>query len=812
MNAFSQLNNSERRFTFNSDKLAENTFEVARFEGEEALSALYRFELLLVSRNGEIDERSLVGTSAQLSLNDGVENGNATIYRGLIQEFSYEYRIESWTFYRAILAPKLWTLNTYILSEVYLNKNRPEIFKTILENAGLTHNDFDLRLSDSASDAFRRDYICQYRESYWAFISRWAERLGIYWWYEEIDGMEKAIFTDTRMVHNDNAITLHYQPPGEPEAGIARTRAYQSLRRIAQNLPRQLVIRDYSADRASQELKGTAQVDQAGTGEIHLFGRKLKSNMEIEQRARLHAEMLLCRADIFSGGSNATGLRCGHLIRLEQHPRAGFNRRYLLTEVKHRGSQAGLLLDGLGIPAESGGNDFYSAEFSAIPDNVQFRPEMKHAWPMVTGSINAFIDAEGSGKYAELNENGEYKVQLPFDITQKQADRGSAWIRMATPYAGRDHGMHFPLHKGTEVLLSFINGDPDQPVIIAAVPNSVTPNVVTNENETQSRIQTAGGNSLEFEDMENRQGIHLFSPVANTKIHIGAQPPKPKAAGSDTSDFWQAPEGHGDTVEGNLASGEGNVVSGELNGVSIETGGLLFEAAIGRISFFAASNETITGAKTESVTGLSTEIMTGGKIETVTGLCTETVAGDKTETITGLCTETVAGGKNETVSGLCIENFNGDKTESVLGDLTENTTGLKTETVAGMCTERFNGSKYEYIVGTSTESVLGDKTETTTGACVESIQGDKTETVTGDCTETIIGDKTEIITGMCIGNVTGDKTETISGSLIDGVFGDRQETTVGVKTEISTVKTQEIETNVLTATILMTTGCAIFTA
>jgi type VI secretion system secreted protein VgrG len=803
MIGFSQINNSERRFSFSSDNLAEDTFAVARFEGEEAISTLYRFEFLLVSRDGQIDERSLIGIGAQFSLNDGVENGTPTVYRGLIEEFSYEYQVDAWTYYRAVLVPRLWKLDAFLLSDVYLDKSRPDIFNTILENAGLTHNDFDLCLSDSAADTSKRDYICQYRESYLTFISRWAERLGIYWWYEEKSGTEKAVFTDTRMAYGDSATSLRYQPPGTPDSGV-RTRKCLSLRKVARNLPKQLVIRDYSADRASQELQGTAQIDPAGTGEIHLFGRKLKSNMEIEQRAKLQAETLLCRADRFLGTSNATGLRCGHFIQLKDHPRADFNRPYLLTEVKHRGSQAGLLRDGLGVADTSKIDDFYAAEFCAIPDDVQFRPEIKHAWPAVIGTLNAFIDAEGSGKYAELNDKGEYKVRLPFNITHKTEAHGSAWIRMATPYAGSGHGMHFPLHKGTEVLLSFINGDPDQPIIIGAVPNSITPNMVTNENQTQSVIQTAGGNSLEFEDLETKQGIHMFSPVANSKIHIGAPPPKPKAVGSDTSDFWQAPEGHGDTVEGNLASGEGNAVSGELNGVSIETGGLLFEAAIGRISYFATSNETITGAKTESVTGLSTESMFGGKIETIIG--------DKTEVMTGFSSEIVAGGKKETVDGLCIENFIAGKEESVFGDLMENTTGIKSETVEGMCTERFNGSKYEYITGTSIESVLGDKTETTTGSCVESIQGDKTETIIGDCTETVIGDKTEIITGMCIGNITGDKTETISGSLIDGVFGDRQETTVGVKTEICTVKTQEIETNVLTATILMTTACAIFTA
>nr|WP_194269928.1 contractile injection system protein, VgrG/Pvc8 family [Candidatus Methylospira mobilis] len=255
MHSFSQLSGSNRRFTFSCANLPQHTFEVARFEGEEALSELYRFELLLVSQNGEIDEPGLIGLDAQFSLNDGIEGGRDTVYRGLIQEFSYEYQVDDWTFYRAILVPKLWKLETYMLSEIYLDQSRPEIFDTVLENAGLMSNDFEVRLLNNASNAPRLDYICQYRETYLNFISRWAERLGIYWWYETIDGNEKVLFSDTWTAHKDEAIRLSYQAPGETGDGVLQTRRFQSLRRVAQNLPKRLVIRDYSAERASQELK-----------------------------------------------------------------------------------------------------------------------------------------------------------------------------------------------------------------------------------------------------------------------------------------------------------------------------------------------------------------------------------------------------------------------------------------------------------------------------------------------------------------------------------------------------------------------------
>ncbi|WNV03604.1 phage baseplate assembly protein V [Candidatus Methylospira mobilis] len=150
---------------------------------------------------------------------------------------------------------------------------------------------------------------------------------------------------------------------------------------------------------------------------------------------------------------------------------------------------------------------------------------------------------------AELNQYGEYKVQVPFFMTQKAAYHGSAWIRMATPYAGSDHGMHFPLLKGTEVLLSFVNGDPDQPVIMGAVPNSINPNVVTNANQKQSRIRTAGGNEITLHDEEGKQHMLLKTPSGNTWMRMGSRGFDPAASSySYTSrarpgmaQQWQAP-------------------------------------------------------------------------------------------------------------------------------------------------------------------------------------------------------------------------------------------------------------------------------
>jgi len=156
----------------------------------------------------------------------------------------------------------------------------------------------------------------------------------------------------------------------------------------------------------------------------------------------------------------------------------------------------------------------------AISATTPFRPKRVTPKPRFYGTMNAFIDGEQDGKYAELDDKGRYKVILPFDRVDKAGGKASSWIRMATDYAGEKEGLNFPLHKGTEVLLSFLNGDPDQPTIIGAVPNATKPSLVKAENQTISKLQTRAGNRIEIEDKEDRNRIKLYSPKCGTYMHL----------------------------------------------------------------------------------------------------------------------------------------------------------------------------------------------------------------------------------------------------------------------------------------------------
>jgi type VI secretion system secreted protein VgrG len=129
-----------------------------------------------------------------------------------------------------------------------------------------------------------------------------------------------------------------------------------------------------------------------------------------------------------------------------------------------------------------------------------------------------------------LNQYGQYKVQMLYDLSDKRANKGSAWLRMASPYAGNGHGMHFPLLKGTEVLIGFSGGDPDQPLILGAVANSENPNVVVNSNSQNNGIRSVSGNMIAMNDSSLGRGITMYSPSGSAYFTLGAFPSAANAA------------------------------------------------------------------------------------------------------------------------------------------------------------------------------------------------------------------------------------------------------------------------------------------
>jgi type VI secretion system secreted protein VgrG len=198
------------------------------------------------------------------------------------------------------------------------------------------------------------------------------------------------------------------------------------------------------------------------------------------------------------GRTDCARFRVGHTFELENHHDAEHDGKYLITGMVMR---AGYPLPVGELDSEPAGEaENYTARFTAIPFDVPFRPERLTPWPRINGVLHAHVAGDTAGKAAELDGQGRYKVRLPFDAESPKGSKASRWVRMAQPYAGAGYGQHFPLHKGTEVLLAHVDGDPDRPIIVGAVPNAHTNSPSRDANATQSVIQTASNIRIEMED------------------------------------------------------------------------------------------------------------------------------------------------------------------------------------------------------------------------------------------------------------------------------------------------------------------------
>ncbi|MBI5896571.1 MAG: type VI secretion system tip protein VgrG [Desulfobacterales bacterium] len=455
----------ESAFTFESNALPKDTFSVVSFSGEEGLSSLYRFEIQLIAERQDIDLAAVLQNPATFTIRGRFAHGPDLPFHGILSGFEQMHRFGPYTFYRTELRPKLWWLTLTHHNQLFLDQKIDAFLGGVLKDGGLAQGvDFEFRFQGKYDP---REYVCQYAESHFDFVSHWMEREGAYYWFEQGAHSEKLIASDTLMAHAP--LTGHETFLYSPMSGLDGGDVDKTIQRFTLKqspMPKNVLLRDYNYMKPSLDLEGKARVHDQGRGQIYLCGEHFPDKNAGQRLAKVRAEEYLCREKIFNGHSSIPALRPGYLFSLQRHYSPDFNRQYLTTRVHHEGSQARYLVSGLGVgELEDQDGLFYRNTFACIPGGVQYRPTRSTPKPRISGSLSAKIDAAGSGQYAELDEHGRYKVILPFDLSGRKDGKASAWVRMMQPYAGQGMGFHAPLHKGTEVLLSFIEGDPDRPVI-----------------------------------------------------------------------------------------------------------------------------------------------------------------------------------------------------------------------------------------------------------------------------------------------------------------------------------------------------------
>ena len=553
-------------FYFQNDAVEPDTLRVIRIEGHETVSDLYRFRIDLIAEIDDLDLESILQQPATLTISRGDET---LPVHGILESFEQHGQSQYATHYRAVLVPRLWLLTIRKQNQIYQDCRLLDIIEDELTNIGLSSADYEFRLQKTEYPI--KEYIVQYNQTDLDFLHFHMEREGIFYFFEQTEEREKLVFADKPSHFQaipDPATILYRTPAGmqTTDEDLVDQESVQALVCRHQRRPKKIVRTDFNYDRPSLDLRveyPATETDPA-EGMISEYGDHYPTPEEGRRYAKIRHEEQACRQQIFVGESDCVAFRAGATYNLDEHYRDDFANTYILTEVRHRGWQSAPGVDGVRVdpPDTEGPTIGYRNEFESMPASAPFRPERRTPAPRLHGIMNAKIDGATDGQYAEIDDQARYKIRTTFDLSGRGDGRASRFVRKGEPYAGQGYGMHTPLHKEIEVLWSCVDGDPNRPVIMCAVPNTETTSPVTRSNHTMSRLQTASNNFLELEDLMGSERITLSSPTASSLFSMGAGLAFETGFHWATDDHWTADVG-GRRTENITSDTELNVLKGD---------------------------------------------------------------------------------------------------------------------------------------------------------------------------------------------------------------------------------------------------------
>ncbi|APA89755.1 type VI secretion system tip protein VgrG (plasmid) [Paraburkholderia sprentiae WSM5005] len=497
-------------------------FSVLKYRGFDDVSRLYRYEVEFTSPVAGIPMDQVLGRPAKFII-DPVdpnldylrkmfgENAEkfsdkppARTIHGIITQFDEYGTSADETRYKVVLEPKLADLDRGVTSRLFQKQSVEEIVTGTLRHYGYQSGvDFQFQLRAK----YRRyEYITQYHESTFAFIQRICAQEGIWFRFEQKRDRAVIIFGDDLDAYARNQRTV----PLRRDAGLesAGAEAIRSLERQTLRVPEAVRLHDYNHRQADVSLlveESAARDDKTTHAVDYHWGEHYETPEEGRRIARLRHEAHLARQITYSGKGNAFSLEAGEVMRLDQNP----------ADAPH-----GLFITSV----ESGGgrSEAYWNTFTAIPADRVWRPSVDLAKrPVIDGILPARITSPGDYKYAYLTEQGWYVIKLPFDLDEWSPGGTSRPVRLARPYGGDNYGHHFPFIDGTEVAIIHTHGDPDRPVIMGAMHDSLHPDLVNNLNNTRNIIRTAGGTEWRVEDKQGVEHSHLTTPYQTSELNLG---------------------------------------------------------------------------------------------------------------------------------------------------------------------------------------------------------------------------------------------------------------------------------------------------
>lgn len=499
---------ANRRMAVNSP-LGEDVLLLRSFSGTESLGRPFEIHLDLVSENREVAAKDLIGQSVTIAVQR--PDQETRHFNGLVSRFSFVGLSGSLAQYRATIVPWLWFLTQHATCRVFQDTSIPDIIKKVFADRGFT--DYEEHLSDTY-DAW--EYCVQYRETDFNFVSRLMEQEGIYYYFKHEDGKHTLILTDSLSSHEANDPYAEVPFRTESQADLEQEVVTSWVVEHAHQ-PDVCTLDDFNFMTSTNSLAASSATDRedaTGNYEIYDHPGEYEAAAEGERYAKLRVQELQVPYETVHAESTAFGLLCGAKFTLKDHPLDAQNREMLITSLHYRGENDEFESKGGG---SGGGSSAFSCSFAAIPATRQFRSPRLTPKPVVQGPQTAIVSGK-DGEEIWTDEHARVKVKFVWDRLGKPDETSSCWIRVSQTFAGQGWGGMFIPRRGQEVIVEFLEGDPDRPIITGRVYNSANPPAYAlPDYATCSYLKTSsspggeGFNEIRFEDKSGEEQIFIHA-------------------------------------------------------------------------------------------------------------------------------------------------------------------------------------------------------------------------------------------------------------------------------------------------------------
>jgi type VI secretion system secreted protein VgrG len=476
-------------------------------KGCEAISEWFWFDLEMISENHSIKASQVIAQPFTVRIEG---NQGSRYINGFVSEFSLLSEYEGWTRYRARIVPWLWFLTRATDCAIYQKKSVPEIIEAVFSKYGLRRYKLNL-----ARDYPQREYCVQYRETACAFVMRLMEEEGICFYFEHDAKEHTLVLADEPWNHPRCALkeAIHWEPAAGHSVLRDENYAFEWVRRCEVK-PRQWVQADYDFLKPHFHLTATSPTKSslpAPAFERYDYPGRFENSDEAERLTRLRMEEDEAASDVISAESYCRALAPGYRFQLDGHFRKDQNGEYLITAVAHEAEQSGVYSGGEVSETK------YLNRFTCIPYPAPFRPPRNTPRPVIPGPQTAFVTGP-RGEEIYTDEHGRVKVQFHWDRRGAYDENSSCWLRVSQSSAGNGWGaMQLP-RVGQEVIVEFLDGDPDRPLITGRVYNGAqSPPYELPAQKTKSTLKTmstpggGGFNELRFEDAKGSEQIFLHA-------------------------------------------------------------------------------------------------------------------------------------------------------------------------------------------------------------------------------------------------------------------------------------------------------------